>query len=180
MGHKAYILLGGNTGNVPQAFAKAIGQMGQTLGTVLDCSPLYLSRAWGMEGAADFFNQALCLDTMLEPELLMEALLDIERDGGRVRVPGKMMSRTLDIDILLFDQMIINSEHLHLPHPRMHLRRFALQPLHDIAPGLMHPVLRQTIGDLLAACSDPMMPDKISMRRCQKSKLPDAESTPQS
>ncbi len=179
MSHKAYILLGGNTGNVPQAFANAIGQMDQNLGAILDCSPLYLSRAWGMEEAADFFNQALCLDTILEPELLMEALLDIERGGGRIRIPGKMMSRTLDIDILLFDQMIIKSEHLHLPHPRMHLRRFALQPLHDIAPGLMHPVLGQTVGDLLAACADPLVPDKISMHSCLKSKLPDAEATPQ-
>ena len=108
-----------------------------------------------MDSGQVFLNQAVGLCTGLDPSGLMRVILELEAELGRVRKPGIMESRPIDIDILLFDQQVISSEELVIPHPLMHLRRFALQPLAEIAAELMHPVLGQSITELLAVCSDP-------------------------
>lgn len=102
-----------------------------------------------------FLNQAIGLQTHLGPTTLMQTLLRMESDFGRIRKPGVMDGRAIDIDILFYNRLVLSEAGLVIPHPRLHLRRFALQPLSEIAPGLIHPVLGKSIATLLDECSDP-------------------------
>lgn len=153
--NEAYLCLGGNLGDTVAIFAEAIDLL-RSNGLTTDCkSSIYTSKAWGMENAPDFFNQIIRVKTLLNEHDLMQKLLQVERQLGRKRaLSGQYESRTLDIDIILFNDEIINEEHLHIPHPRMHLRRFVLEPLAEIAPQLVHPLFHKTIGQLLKECPD--------------------------
>lgn len=154
--HHVYILLGGNTGNVREAFAKASDMLHMHVGEVLHASPLYQTEPWGMESETMFINQALCLSSKLHPMKLIREVMTIEKTLGRVRTKGGVESRNIDIDILFIDEMIISEPGLEVPHPRLHLRRFALQPLIDIAPGLIHPIFKLSIKELIRRCDDPL------------------------
>jgi 2-amino-4-hydroxy-6-hydroxymethyldihydropteridine diphosphokinase len=154
--HDAFLLLGGNQGRVAENLAAAVIRMEKLAGEVFLLSGLYASEPWGMESDTVFLNQAMGLRTHLDPLRLMQAALDLEMEFGRVRKPGIIESRPIDIDILLFDQQVISVAGLEIPHPRMHLRRFALQPLAEIAPGLLHPVFGKSIAELLNECRDPL------------------------
>ncbi|HZW88726.1 MAG TPA: 2-amino-4-hydroxy-6-hydroxymethyldihydropteridine diphosphokinase, partial [Myxococcaceae bacterium] len=132
----------------------------------LDASPLYRTEPWEREPGhpADegtwFFNCAVVIETELEPAALLTRLQSVEQALGRVRRPGtpeaqRYEPRPLDIDILLYDDRVISGpEHLHIPHLLMHERRFVLKPLADLAPDLEHPVLYQTIRELLEVLDD--------------------------
>ncbi len=155
--YRAWLLLGGDVDDVPPRFVSAIGSLNRRAGRVADVSRLYLSEPWGMSTPGLFYNQAVCLLTTLEPGILMQVLLEIEKDHGRYRSDSDAPeSRTLDMDILLIEEQIIDTPGLQVPHPRMHLRRFALLPLAEIASEIRHPVLGKTIRELLNACSDPL------------------------
>lgn len=155
--HTAYILLGGNQGRVATAFSRALDMLEKRAGKLIRVSPLYESEPWGMGPAPAFFNQAACLQTTLSPPALMEVILEVEAGLGRRRShSGTPESRVIDIDLLFYDGDIMDGPGLYLPHPRLHLRRFALQPLADIAPGLMHPVLNKNVSQLLRDCGDPL------------------------
>lgn len=149
----AYLLIGGNLGNRPAYLQQAIDQIGATCGIITKCSSVYETEAWGITDQPSFYNQALVLETILEPQALMQQLLSIETGMGRERTI-KMGPRIIDIDILLIDDLIIRSPALTLPHPALPQRRFALLPLAEVAAGLVHPVLHKTIGQLLAECGD--------------------------
>ncbi len=155
MQHRAFILLGGNLGDVPGTFKKAIARIGQ-LGEIEALSRVYKSAPWGMESAFAFLNQAVCLRTDLVPHKLLDALLVIERELGRTRASEKQgyTDRVLDLDVLLFDHLEIEQADLVVPHPRMHLRRFALLPMAEIAAKEVHPVFQKTVVQLLDACKD--------------------------
>ncbi len=132
----------------------------------LDASPLYRTEPWEREPGqpADeggwFFNCAVVIETELEPAALLERMQSVEQALGRVRRGGtpeaqRYEPRPLDIDILLYDDRVISGpEHLHIPHLLMHERRFVLRPLADLAPDLEHPVLYQTIRELLEVLED--------------------------
>ena len=152
----AYILMGGNLGNVRQSFQHAINALCLNGQKPVALSHVYTTEAWGMQGASPFLNQALCLNTPLKPDELMRLLLDIEVKLGRIRRPGELLSRCIDLDILIYDELIIKTPLLEIPHPRMHLRRFALAPLADLAPDLKHPILGKSIGQLLNDCTDQL------------------------
>jgi 2-amino-4-hydroxy-6-hydroxymethyldihydropteridine diphosphokinase len=150
----AYLLMGGNIGNREANLNEAAEKIKQTCGILLCKSEIYETAAWGYTDQPAFYNQALSVQTALAPEALMRQLLQIELEMGRLRdIP--MGPRTIDLDILLMDDLILETPLLQLPHPRLAERRFALTPLAEIAPNLLHPVLHMDIAALLSVCSDP-------------------------
>jgi 2-amino-4-hydroxy-6-hydroxymethyldihydropteridine diphosphokinase len=158
--NKAYLLTGGNLGNRLNNLIDAGKLIKQYCGKIAQQSAIYKTAAWGFTDQPDFYNQALEIQTQLSPEQLLEKLLTIEKQMGRKR-DVKLGPRTIDIDILLFNNEIINQRHLTIPHPRLHERRFALTPLAEIAPNIIHPVLHKTIQQLLLECIDMLDVHKI-------------------
>ncbi len=152
--NSVYLLLGGNIGNVAANFEKAKELIGKHIGIIRDSSPVYCSEPWGFESKNMFYNQAILVETGLMPEELLSAVLFIESKIGRKRKKNVTESRIIDIDILFYNDRIINEKDLDIPHPRMHLRKFVLVPMSDINPGLKHPVFGKTIRQLLEACDD--------------------------
>ena len=148
-GHKAYLSLGSNLGNRFFTLQKAIFEINRKAGKIEQLSSIYETPAVGFEGA-DFLNACLRISTERTPSDLLETLLSIERHFGRERKQdGGYESRTLDIDLLLYDNEIISSDTLVVPHPKMHERAFVLKPLADIAPQYYHPVQNKDIRNLL-------------------------------
>lgn len=149
----AYLLIGANLGDRRIQLQQAVTLIGQQAGPVTGMSSLYETAPWGKTDQPAFLNQALCITTSLSPQELLETLLRIEQQLGRIRTE-KYGPRTIDIDILLYDQSCVQEEHLIIPHPELPRRRFALLPLAEIAPGYEHPILLATIDHLLLQCPD--------------------------
>lgn len=169
--HTVYLLLGGNQGPVLKVFSDALQMIRAELGPIRRISRVYWSEPWQMpHSTASFYNQAVCLQTPLDPQRIMERVMAIESLLGRERTPGPARDRTIDIDILMVDQLVVRQEKLQLPHPRMHLRRFALLPLQEIAAHVVHPVLRVTVDALLAACPDQ---SKAGLINSEKERIAD-------
>ncbi len=158
-----YLLTGGNVGNRQQYLEESAGHIEASCGRLLRRSAIYETAPWGKTDQPAFLNQALELSTWLPAEALLKQLLEIELHAGRKRVE-KYGARTLDIDILFYNQEIIQTAALTIPHPQMANRRFVLEPLNEIAPGYLHPVWRQTISQLLQACPDPLPVKKFSLQ----------------
>lgn len=127
--------------------AEAALQIGQKIGKITEKSRLYETQAWGVTNQPDFMNQALAVETTLSPQAVLKKILDIETEMGRVRAE-KWAERTIDIDILLFADTIVEEADLQIPHPRLPERNFALVPLMEIAGELEHPILKTTIEDI--------------------------------
>lgn len=138
----AYVGLGGNLGDVAQTVRRALAALDAIPGTrVIDRSRLYRTPAWGPIEQPDFINAVAIVDTALGPHGLLAELLRIERAFGRdrERESARWGPRTLDLDLLLHGDAVVDDEGLHLPHPRMHERAFVLVPLLDVAPALEIP-----------------------------------------
>lgn len=151
----AYVLLGSNLGDRPAYLRQARQELATTAGELVAISSLYETAAWGLEDQPAFLNQALTVRTQLSASALLAACQATEQQAGRERLQH-WGARTLDVDILLFGQEIIATPTLTVPHPALPARRFALLPLAQIAPQLVHPQLHQTVAELLAACPDPL------------------------
>lgn len=158
--NNAYLLIGGNMGDRMEYLRKAIVYVEQCCGHIVQRSPVYSTAAWGLQDQPDFYNQALHLQTEMEASQLMQELLQIEKTLGRIR-NEKLGPRVIDIDILLFDHQVIDIHDLQVPHPRMHLRRFVLEPLNEIAPDIIHPIFQKDINTLLQECTDELDVHKI-------------------
>ena len=153
--NKAYLLTGGNMGNREKNLARAKKLISEQAGKVTRASSLYETAAWGKTDQPSFYNQALELETTLPPKDLLKLLLEIEKKLGRQR-DEKYGPRTIDIDILLYGDQIFNDPQLRIPHPELQNRRFALTPLAEIGPGLVHPVFKKSITELHAICTDTL------------------------
>jgi 2-amino-4-hydroxy-6-hydroxymethyldihydropteridine diphosphokinase len=158
--NKAYLLTGGNMGNRKAMLQQAIQLLNEFCGKVTAESSLYETAAWGKTDQSAFLNQALELTTELNARQLIRKILKVEKLMGRER-KEKYGPRIIDIDILLFNDEVCDIHFLKLPHPEMQNRRFALTPLTEIAPGIIHPVLKKTIKDLLKDCPDTLEVKKI-------------------
>lgn len=157
----AFLLIGGNIGDRERSLQLAAEAIEAQCGTIAKRSHLYQTAAWGKEDQNSFLNQALELHTSLAAEELLDCLLQIEENLGRVR-EVKYGPRIIDIDILLFNDAVIDTRNLKVPHPELPNRRFTLQCLNDIAPLKKHPVSDKTIQQLLRECLDPLSVDKFN------------------
>ena len=151
--NRAYLLIGGNTQDPLQQLYRAERLIAERCGELLLMSRIYRTAAWGPIPQADFFNRALLVATSQTATQLLHTLLQIETEMGRIRIE-KMGPRLIDIDILLIEDMQVETPELIIPHPLLAARRFALQPLTEIAPYLLHPVMGKTIEKLLNECTD--------------------------
>jgi 2-amino-4-hydroxy-6-hydroxymethyldihydropteridine diphosphokinase len=151
---QVYISLGSNKGDRFKNLQEAIDLIHLKVGTVKIISKVYNSPAFGFEGD-DFYNACMHVETYLKPKKVMQELLAIEKSLGRVRSSKKgYEARTIDLDILLIDNDVIDTKTLQVPHPEMHKRRFVLRPLNNIAPSVEHPKLNKTASVLLEECED--------------------------
>ncbi len=157
-----YIAIGSNKGDKYKNLQDAVDKIYTKIGSIKRISRVYKSPALGFE-SDDFFNACLILETIFEPEQVLEALLAIETSMGRLRLTDGYEARIIDLDIIFADQHIINTTNLQVPHPEMEKRRFVLQPLHDIAGKLTHPKLHKTVTELLENCSDNSTLEPVSI-----------------
>jgi len=151
----AYLLIGGNLGDRAAYLEQAIKQIEALCGRITHTSSIYETAAWGNTNQPAFYNQAIQLTTSLPPETLLAQLLAIEIEMGRVRTQ-KYGPRTIDLDILMIGDKVLDTNTLTIPHPQLHNRRFALLPLAEIAPSLHHPIFDKTVSELLINCPDTL------------------------
>jgi 2-amino-4-hydroxy-6-hydroxymethyldihydropteridine diphosphokinase len=149
-----YLLLGTNLGNKAENLSRAKKYIQQQNIKILKESGVYETSSWGFNHPETFYNQVIKIETDLLPEILLKEILNIEQLMGRIRNAIQYEARIIDLDILFYDDKIIQSENLTIPHPLLHVRRFTLEPLCEIAPLLIHPVFNKTIQDLLNECED--------------------------
>lgn len=151
--NRAFILLGTNLGDKMANLQKAIVLIKSELCIIISYSDIYKTAAWGNTNQDNFYNQVIEVNTELSANDLLQKLLQIETQMGRVR-NEKWEARIIDLDILYFNHEIIDTENLKIPHPYLHVRRFTLAPLVQIAPAFLHPVFNKTNAELLQNCSD--------------------------
>lgn len=159
---KVYLLLGGNLGDKPAIFAAAQEKLRSQLGNITSKSAIYETEPWGFESDDLFWNQVLEVDTRLSPGEVLEQTQLIEKELGRIRHKNRYESRLIDIDILFYGERVIQQKDLIIPHPRIQERKFTLAPLCEIAPNLVHPVLKKTIKQLLEECTDKLRVSIVS------------------
>lgn len=160
--NRTYLSLGSNRGNREQFIGQALSLINGEVGIVERQSPVYETAPWGFADPVPFLNCVAEVSTLLAPEEVMAAILKIEKKLGRKRPPAnrgktgkkQFLSRTIDIDILFYNDLVLLEPDLTIPHPEISRRRFVLIPLCALDPGFRHPVLSETVSELLDHCSD--------------------------
>lgn len=157
---KVYFSIGSNKGNRSGLINEAIDKIDIIIGKVVLKSSIYETKSWGFN-SNNFYNICILLESTLTPELILNKILTIEKDMGRLKTTDQYSDRFIDIDILFFDNMIVNSKSLEIPHPRIQLRKFVLTPMLELTPDLIHPILNKSIRQLELECVDKDQPVKI-------------------
>lgn len=147
------LLLGGNLGDRQAILQQARTLIEQRIAPIVKTSKLYETAPWGVTDQPAFLNQVVQLNTVWHPIDILERILKIEKELGRER-RERWGARVIDIDILYYDQLIMQMTHLVIPHPRLHERRFTLVPLAEIAPDFVHSKYQKTNEELLQQCTD--------------------------
>jgi 2-amino-4-hydroxy-6-hydroxymethyldihydropteridine diphosphokinase len=158
--NNVYLLLGSNLGDRNLFLQKAIQHIAAQVTPVIKQSSIYETQSWGKTDAPDYLNQVILLQTDIPAQIILEKILGIEIMLGRKR-EEKWGSRTIDIDILFYDDEIINEDNLKIPHPELHKRRFTLEPLSEIAPDFIHPILKENILQLKKGLKDSLVVKKV-------------------
>jgi 2-amino-4-hydroxy-6-hydroxymethyldihydropteridine diphosphokinase len=161
--HQVFLGVGGNIGNKLLNFQKVQRLLENEVGKIVAKSSVYESPPWGFLAEEDFWNQVFHVETELEPDELLSIVLEIEKLFGRKRDTEYYQSREMDIDILYFDDLIVLSDSLTVPHPHIHKRMFVLVPLAEIAPAFVHPALQMTNRELLEKCGDELSVKRIEI-----------------
>ena len=152
-----YLGLGTNLGDKEQNLRMSIKKIEERIGNVVSLSAFYATAPWGFSSDNSFLNAAVCVETTLLPLQVLEETQRIERELGRTEksVNGLYADRLIDIDLLLYDDRVMDAEGLILPHPLMTERRFVMEPLSEIAPDVVHPVLHKTMKELFTSSFSP-------------------------
>ncbi len=151
-----FLSLGGNLSPRSAYLLKSKAAIERYCGHIMAESPVYQTEAWGSDSVKKYLNQVVQLNTNLTALALMQQLGEIEASLGRVRGSERNADRTVDLDILFFNHDIYNEHDLQIPHPRLHLRKFVLIPLHTLVPEFVHPVLKKNIDTLLRENNDTL------------------------
>ena len=158
--HDVFLLLGSNLENPKKQLKNAASLIERYIGTIVKKSSIYRTAAWGNQEQPDFLNRILKVATALDAEDCLHELLEIENKMGRTRTI-RNAPRTIDIDIIFFDSLILDKPQLTLPHPFIAERRFVLVPMNEIAPDFIHPLLLKSIAELLQICTDKLDVSKM-------------------
>ncbi len=152
---EAVIILGGNQGDAPATFKRCEERFDELDYTLVNTSSIYSSPPWGFSSENLFYNQVMVFETNKIPQEVLNDCLSIENELGRTRNNSpEYEDRLIDIDILFYAEETLVEEHLTIPHPRLHERKFCLVPLHEIMPDFIHPGLNKSIEKLLEECAD--------------------------
>ncbi|MCK4662319.1 MAG: 2-amino-4-hydroxy-6-hydroxymethyldihydropteridine diphosphokinase [Bacteroidales bacterium] len=155
-----FLVLGSNIKSRHNYIEKACNMIQRDLGKIVNSSAYYETEPWGFDTKNFFLNKIIIVETLLSPEKLLSATQTIEKKLGRKRDNKRYNSRTIDIDILFYNKKTINTDNLVIPHPKILVRRFVLEPLTEIAPNFIHPLYNKTIKELLNDC-----PDKLTVKK---------------
>jgi 2-amino-4-hydroxy-6-hydroxymethyldihydropteridine diphosphokinase len=151
---ETFLSLGSNLGNRKQYIVRAEKLIEHEIGAIREKSSLYETEPWGFHHPANFYNKVLLVSTDLIIEQVWHRCLSIEKQLGRQREKNKYEARTIDIDILFYNDLILHTDTLQIPHPLLHLRKFVLEPLNEIMPDRIHPVIQKEIRQILHECID--------------------------
>lgn len=153
--------LGGNKGDVLITFSLAEKLIESEIGSIRKSSSIYQTAAWGNINQPDFLNKVIVVESELKVEKCLELVLNIENKLGRTRTNGKWGERKIDIDILFYDNFVIETPELVVPHSYIQERNFVLFPLVEIVPNFIHPIFKKTTTELLNTCTDKSSIKKI-------------------
>lgn len=157
---EVYILLGGNVGDKSKIFEETKKLICERIGLITKQSSVYATEPWGFESDL-FWNQAIIAVTALDPIEILEQSQAIEKSMGRTLKSDHYEARTMDIDLLFYDDLQLFTNNLTLPHPKMEERKFVLIPLSEIAPDKRHPGSGLTVSEMLQNCTDPLSVKRI-------------------
>jgi len=152
--NKVILSLGSNLGDRLGNLSKAIDLIGQRIGNILKKSSIYETEPWGFNTPNLFLNQVIIIRTSQSPTNILREIKIIEKDIGRKKRTTEYTSRVVDIDILLFNDLVLEEPDLIIPHPHLHKRNFVLVPLNEISPELIHPIYKIAISQLILNCLD--------------------------